>query len=130
MSDLTGQSTLDHYMKVGALCLAAFTFPALTGCDDGTAPPSDAKAVASARLDPGTRAMTKSDRLSRIADVGNGVYVFPATKDFPETLSDFKESKPELIITSITQGTDETHGIGSNTYARSNTFIVNTELAR
>lgn len=128
MSDVN--STLDHYMKVGALCLAAFTFPALTGCDDGTAPPSDAKAVASARLDLGDRATTKSDRLSKIVDVGNGVFVFPATKDFPETLSDFKESRPDLIVTSITQGTDETHGFGNTTYARSNTFVVNTELAR
>ena len=107
--------------------LAAFTLPTLVGCDAPTGVPSGAVSVPSARLNPAERSATKTERLGKVVDAGFGIYVFPADNSFAETLADFKEAHPDIKITSVTQGPDETHGLGNARYARSNTFIVITE---
>jgi hypothetical protein len=107
--------------------LAAISFPAFAGCHAGTGAPSGATSIPSARLNPAERSATKTDRLEKVVDAGFGIYVFPADNSFAETLADFKQTHPDIKITSITQGPDETHGMADQTYARSNTFIVVTE---
>lgn len=120
---------VDSALTWAAIGLAALTLPTLAGCDLGASAPSSAQSTPTARMNPAERAATKSERLSSVVDVGFGIYVFPVGKEFAETLADFKEAHPELKITSVTQGPDETHGMLDQTYARSNSFIIVTERA-
>jgi hypothetical protein len=49
------------------------------------------------------RATSMEARLGAVADVGNGMYIFPVTY-FPETLADFQVAHPELKVVTFTQG--------------------------
>lgn len=110
-----------------ALTLAAFTFPTLVGCDATTSAP-DNQVAATSRMDDHLREQSKVLRLDSVQSVGNGVYVFETNAEFPETLSDFiekkRETNPDFSVISVTQGGDVKYGLGTTSYARSNSFVV------
>ena len=111
--------------KIGALCLlAAATLPSI-GCDSHYGVKDG---MASDRMPPVTRTQTREERLAQVVDLGNGVFVFPNSTTFPETLADFRASKPDLRVVSVSQGPQITSGVGGNTDTRSNSFVVVTEL--
>ena len=92
---------------IGLTALGALTMP---GCSDTAADSSAARATNAGvkQVDPYVmskedRVASKEARLGAIADVGNGMYIFPTTY-FPETLADFQAAHPELRVVTFTQG--------------------------
>lgn len=104
------------------LGLAAFTLPALSGCAVESGPKAPEPDPVIVRL------ATEKQRLDSIRDVGNGVFVFPAVDSFPETLSDFREKRPELRVVSVTQGVD--HNRSQRNYSWGRPAILSLSLKR
>lgn len=79
------------------------------------------------RMSSEERALTREVRLAQIRDLGNGVFVFPATRDFPETLADFRETHPHIICVTPGPGATELY-YSSHLYREAhmqyNSFVV------
>jgi hypothetical protein len=122
---MASASKISTFTAIGAMALAGFSLP---GCKE-RAPAGPSVGSAADRLSTVDRESSKASRLGEVHDVGNGIFVFPATRTFPETLSDFREANPDLRIISVTNGTDIAtwpHGLESG-YAYSASFVVVTE---
>jgi hypothetical protein len=124
---MASASKISTFTAIGAMALAGFSLP---GCEE-RAPAGPSVGSAADRLSTVDRESSKTSRLGEVHDVGNGIFVFPATRTFPETLSDFREANPNLRIVSVTNGVDVRYFVqGVNSaYSQSASFIVVTEPA-
>jgi hypothetical protein len=124
---MASASKISTFTAIGAMALAGFSLP---GCEE-RAPAGPSIGSAADRISTVDRESSKTSRLGEVCDVGNGIFVFPATRTFPETLSDFREANPNLRIVSVTNGVDVRYFVqGVNSaYSQSASFIVVTEPA-
>jgi hypothetical protein len=95
----------------------------LAGCTPYSNTKSESSAVDD-RLSVESRERTKSLRLSEVRDIGAGIFVFPRSSSFPETLSDFLQAHPELKVVTVSQSADMTTGVFDQTDSRANSMIV------
>ena len=81
-------------MSLSALCFG------ISGCGRNVTS-SDAALNDDTRLTPAAREQTKQDRLNQIRPLGNGVFLFPRSPYFPETVSDWREAHPNFHVTTV-----------------------------
>ena len=111
------QSRIVEIAGLSSLCLG------LVGCSDSQKTKSYSEL--DSPMTPIRRKETLEKRLSEVRDVDGGVFVFPRSFTFPETLADFRKAHPEYKILSVTQGPDVTRNpYGYTEDSRADVMIV------